>query len=118
MAELDFPKNKIKPVILEVMNDLFNISDIEEAKKTPIGRLISLEVKVDGLAREMHQLGISLRGEMKTMENTLRSEMKAMEKTFDAKFDQINARLAYMEKIQYIILAALAGGLIKIIFFP
>jgi hypothetical protein len=51
--------------------------------------------------------------------------MKAMKETHDAKFDQvntkfdqINSRLALVEKLLYIVLAAIIGGLVKIVFFP
>jgi hypothetical protein len=44
--------------------------------------------------------------------------MEAMEKAFDAKFEQLSSRLAFQEKLQYLILAAVVGGLIKVVFFP
>lgn len=100
-------KTKLKPVILEVLNDFFNISNIEEAKRTPIGRLIGLEAKVESLTTEVRHL-----------ESSLRAEMKAMEKSFDAKFDQLSSRLALQEKLQYTMFAAIIAGLIKLIFFP
>jgi len=128
MAEIILEKRQIKPLVLEVLNDLFNISDIEEAKRTPIGRLINLEAKVENLAHEVRQLEASLRAEMNALRSemnsqraemsSLRAEMKSMEKVFDAKFDQLNSRLAFQEKLQYLILAAVVGGVIKVIFFP
>jgi hypothetical protein len=107
MTEMAIEKSKLKPVILEVLNDLFNLSDIEEAKRTPIGRLISPEAKIETLTTEVRHL-----------ESSMRAEMKAMEKTFEAGFEQLGSRLAFQEKLQYLVLAAVVGGLIKVVFFP
>ena len=107
MPEAVIEKSQLKPVILEVLNDLFNISDLEEAKRTPIGRLFSLEAKVESLAREIRNL-----------EHSLRAEMHAMNEVSNARFDQLNSRLGLVEKLLYLVLAAVVGGLIKVIFFP
>ena len=132
MPETAVEKTRLKPVILEVLNDLFNISDIEEAKRTPVGRLISLEVRLEALATEVRRLESSLRAEMKALESemkafesSLRAEMKALEKTVDAKLDllggrldQLGAKVAWQEKLLYIILTTMVAGFIKVIFFP
>lgn len=120
MADLMIEKKQIKPIILEVLNDLFNFGDIEEAKRTPIGRLINLEAKVETLVHVIQNLESSLRAEMNAVRaeiNAVRAEMKAMKESNDARFEQINSRLAFLEKQLYVVLAALFAGLIKVFFF-
>jgi hypothetical protein len=103
MAQITVEETKLKSVVLNVLNDLFNIGDIEEAKRTPVGRLISLEAKLESLASEVRYLEQSLRGEM----NALRREM-----------DALRERVTDLRTLLYLNLAALIGGLIKLIFFP
>ena len=101
MADVMIEKKQIKPIILEVLNDLFNFGDIEEAKRTPIGRLINLEAKIETLAHVVQNLESSLRAEM----NAVCAEMKALTESnaskfeqVDSRFEQITSRLAFLEK--------------------
>jgi chromosome segregation ATPase len=117
MTQITVEESKLKSVVLNVLNDLFNIGDIEEAKRTPIGPLISLEAKLESLASEGRHLEQALRSEI----NALRKEMEGLRKEMDGirkEMDGIRERITDLRTLLYFNLAALIGGLIKIIFFP
>jgi len=114
MAQITVEESKLKGVVLDVLNDLFNFGDIEEAKRTPVGRLISLEAKVESLATEIQLLEKSLRSEI----GAVRSEMASLDKRLTERMNSLEKRLTEQGRLLYIILVALVGGLIKLIFFP
>lgn len=118
MTQITVEETQLKSVVLNVLNDLFNIGDIEEAKRTPVGRLIGLETKVEGLAIEMRHLEQSLRNEMISSEKRVTERMDSLEKRVTARMDSLEKRLAMQERLLFLILAALIGGLIKLILFP
>jgi phage shock protein A len=117
MTQITVEESKLKSVVLNVLNDLFNIGDIEEAKRTPVRRLISPEAKLESLASEVRHLEQALRSEI----NALRNEMNGLRKEMDGlrkEMDAIRERITDLRTLLYLNLAALIGGLIKLIFFP
>jgi predicted transcriptional regulator len=147
MSQITIEESKLKKTVLDVLNDLFNIGDIEEARRTPIGRLISLEGKVEKLTSEVQFLERSLRGEISSLDKRvneridslderlcqridslderLNQRIDSLDKRFDDLDKHITSRIGDLDKrltdqgrLLYIILAALLAGLIKLIFFP
>ncbi len=67
MSEANAERDQLKPIIQEILTDLFDITDVEEAKLTPLGRLINVEAKVGSLAYETRNLGSGLRAELQSI---------------------------------------------------
>ncbi|MCI0699184.1 hypothetical protein L0337_45185 [candidate division KSB1 bacterium] len=124
MTELTIDKNKLKPVVLDALNEFFNISDFEEFKHSFLGRLIGLEIKMEVLINEIQNFSSSfginhriLQTEIKVSQIDSISEMKATNKALETKLDHLISRVAFQEKLQYLTLAAAVVWFIKLIFF-